>query len=221
CNEWEVIDLGVMVPTARILEVARQEAVDVIGLSGLISPSLDEMAFVAAELEREQFTVPLLIGGATTSRAHTALRIAPAYSAPVVHVLDASRAVPIAAALRDPARREALHAEIAASYAALRAEREGEHEGHLASLEEARSRRGTLDLGGPAIAPSFTGVRAYRDWPLADLRARIDWTPFFRTWEFTGSHPAILDDPVRGAAARDLWADANALLDELERDGTL
>ncbi|MEZ4378332.1 MAG: methionine synthase [Gemmatimonadales bacterium] len=221
CNEWEVIDLGVMVPTARILEVARQEAVDVIGLSGLITPSLDEMAFVAAELEREQFTVPLLIGGATTSRAHTALRIAPAYSAPVVHVLDASRAVPIAAALRDPARREALHAETAASYAALRAEREGEHEGHLASLEEARSRRGTLDLGVPAIAPSFTGVRAYRDWPLADLRDRIDWTPFFRTWEFTGSHPAILDDPVRGAAARDLWADANALLDELERDGTL
>jgi len=221
CNEWEVIDLGVMVPMATILETARREAVDLIGLSGLITPSLDEMAFVAAELEREHFTTPLLIGGATTSRAHTALRIAPRYRAPVVHVLDASRAVPVAAALRDPTRREELAAQVRDEYAALRREREGEHEGQLAPLAEARTARAAVDWSRPVPQPAIQGVTSFDAWPLADLRTRIDWTPFFRTWELPGTYPALLDDPVQGAAARDLFRDAQAVLDELERDGTL
>ncbi len=221
CNEWDVIDLGVMVPTATILETARRERVDLIGLSGLITPSLDEMAFVAGELEREGFSTPLLIGGATTSRAHTALRIAPRYSGPVVHVLDASRAVPVAAALRDPGRRAVYAAQIADEYAALRTEREGEHEGNLLSLAEARAARATIDLRAPAPRPARPGVTAFDRWPIADLRDRIDWTPFFRTWELDGAFPAILDDPRQGAAARELHRDALALLEELERDGRL
>jgi 5-methyltetrahydrofolate--homocysteine methyltransferase len=216
CNEWEVIDLGVMVPTATILETARREAVDLIGLSGLITPSLDEMSFVAAELEREGFDLPLLIGGATTSKAHTALRIEPNYSAPVVHVLDASRAVPIAAALRDPDRRAALHAETAAEYGRIRREREGEHEASLISLAEARAQRATIDLSVAATPPQFTGIRSFATWPVADLRPRIDWTPFFRTWELQGSYPTILEHPDQGGVARDLFRDANLVLDELE-----
>ncbi len=221
CNEWDVIDLGVMVPTATILETARSERVDLIGLSGLITPSLDEMAFVAGELEREGCTTPLLIGGATTSRVHTALRIAPRYSGPVVHVLDASRAVPVAAALRDPERRVAYASQVADEYAALRAEREGEHEGNLLSLAEARAARATIDLSAPAPRPARPGVTAFDGWPIADLRDRIDWTPFFRTWELDGAYPAILDHPVQGEVARELHRDALALLDELERGGRL
>ncbi len=221
CNEWEVIDLGVMVPTAKILETARAEGVDLVGLSGLITPSLDEMAFVAGELEREGFTLPLLIGGATTSRAHTALRIAPRYSGPVVHVLDASRAVPVAAALRDPGRREAFFAEVSAEYDALRAEREGEHEGTLLPIAEARALAAPLALDTPVLQPATAGILPFDSWPLEDLRHRIDWTPFFRTWELKGIYPAILDDPVQGQAARDLFRDAEALLDELAAGGLL
>ncbi len=221
CNEWEVIDLGVMVPAAKILETAARENVDLIGLSGLITPSLDEMAFVASELERTGCTTPLLIGGATTSKAHTALRIAPAYSAPVVHVLDASRAVPVAGTLHDPARRTAFAAEINAEYARVRAEREGEHEGPLTPLEDARERRLAPDLSIAVPQPSFRGTRIFDAWPLADLRPYIDWTPFFRAWELSGNYPAILDDPTHGAAARDLFADAERLLDEIERTGAL
>ncbi|MEP6590294.1 MAG: methionine synthase [Gemmatimonadota bacterium] len=221
CNEWEVIDLGVMVPVARILETAKREGVDLVGLSGLITPSLDEMAFVAAEFEREGLNIPLLIGGATTSRLHTALRIAPAYSGPVVHVLDASRAVPVASALRDGARREEFAAGIATEYAQLRAEREGEHEGSMLPLEAARASAITLDLTLPVPVPAFLGVRAFDNWPLADLRTHIDWTPFFRTWELSGSYPTILDDPAQGAVARELFRDANAALDELEQGGRL
>jgi len=221
CNEWEVIDLGVMVPAAQILETAVREQVDLIGLSGLITPSLDEMAHVAGELERAGFRTPLLIGGATTSRAHTALRIAPQYSSPVVHVLDASRAVPVASALRDPARREEFARQVDAEYRQLRLEREGEHEGNLVSLEEARASRIELDLSLPAPRPNVTGVRSFSGWPIADLRQRIDWTPFFRSWELKGSFPALLDDPEQGPAARDLYRDAEGILDELERTGAL
>ncbi len=221
CNEWEVIDLGVMVPTARILEVARAEQVDLVGLSGLITPSLDEMAFVASEFERERLDIPLLIGGATTSRAHTALRIAPRYTGPVVHVLDASRAVPVAAALRDPARRDDYARQIRDEYDEVRRAREGERTGPLLSLAEARAARGTLDLGLAATQPTFLGARAIEGWSIAELRDCIDWTPFFATWEMKGSHPAILDDPVRGAAARDLYRDAQRLLDELEASAAL
>ncbi|MES2123572.1 MAG: methionine synthase [Gemmatimonadota bacterium] len=221
CNEWEVIDLGVMVPVAKILETAQREKVDLVGLSGLITPSLDEMAFVAAEFERAGLNIPLLIGGATTSRLHTALRIAPAYSGPVVHVLDASRAVPVASSLRDADKRDAFAAGIAAEYEKLRIEREGEHEGSMIPLEQARANPARIDLTLPAPRPAFLGVRAFDNWPLSDLRQRIDWTPFFRTWELTGSYPTILDHPEQGAVASDLFREANAALDELERSGAL
>ena len=221
CNEWDVIDLGVMVPCATIVETARREKVDLVGLSGLITPSLDEMAFVASEFEREGLDIPLLVGGATTSKAHTALRIAPAYSGPVVHVLDASRAVPVASALRDPARRGAFAADVAADFARIRAEREGEHEGPLTPIADARDAALHLDLAIPVPAPTFLGTRTFDNWPLADLRTRIDWTPFFQAWELKGAYPAILDDPTHGHAARELFTDAGHLLDELEKSGAL
>ena len=221
CNEWDVVDLGVMVPAAKILETAKAENVDLVGLSGLITPSLDEMAFVATEFERTGSTIPLLIGGATTSKAHTALRIAPGYSQPVVHVLDASRAVPVASALRDPVRRIEMAAQISTEYAKIRAEREGEHEGSLVPIAEARAHHLRIDLAIPVPQPSFIGLRTFDAWPLADLRARIDWTPFFQTWEMQGAYPAIFESPVNGQAARDLFRDAEKVLDELERSGAL
>ncbi len=221
CNEWDVIDLGVMVPAATILATARAEQVDLVGLSGLITPSLDEMAFVASEFEREQLHVPLLIGGATTSKAHTALRIAPAYSGPVVHVLDASRAVPVASALRDPVQRSALADRTAAEYARIRAERAGEHATSLITLADARANRLQVDLATTVPVPARTGVRAFDDWPLRELRRYIDWTPFFQAWEMRGAYPVIFDDPDRGDAARELFDDAQRLLDEIERDRLL
>ena len=221
CNEWDVIDLGVMVPVAQILETARREQVDLVGLSGLITPSLDEMAFVASEFEREGLDIPILIGGATTSRAHTALRLAPAYSGPVVHVLDASRAVPVAGALRDPARREAFAADIRVEYAKVRAERAGEHEGPLLTLADARTNRFRVDLAPEPPVPAFLGVRSFDTWPLADLRPYIDWTPFFQAWEMSGAFPAILKHPQHGTAASELYRDAIRVLDELERSGGL
>ena len=195
CNEWEVIDLGVMVSAATILETARREKVDLVGLSGLITPSLDEMAFVASEFKREGLDIPILIGGATTSRAHTAIRIAPEYDGAVVHVLDASRAVPVASALRDPARRPAFVAGIDAEYAKVRADRAGEHEGTLLSLADARANRLQVDLSIAAPVPTFFGVRTFDAWPIADLRRYIDWTPFFQTWEMSGVYPAIFKHP--------------------------
>src|SRR5262249_12451172 len=154
-----------------------------VGLSGLITPSLDEMAFVASEFERSGMTTPLLIGGATTSRVHTAVRIAPNYTAPAVHVLDASRAVPVASALRDPVRRPEFAADISNEYARVRAEREGEHEGTLVPIVEAREQRLQIDLSTTPPVPAFTGVRQFDRWPIGDLRQFIDWTPFFQTWE--------------------------------------
>src|SRR5690606_7977842 len=221
CNEWEVIDLGVMVPAAQILEIAVREQVDLIGLSGLITPSLDEMAHVAGEMERAGFTTPLLIGGATTSRAHTALRIAPQYSSPVVHVLDASRAVPVASSLRDPARREEFARQLDEAYRQLRLGREGEHEGNLLSLEEARASRITLDLSVPAPRPDARGVTCATGWPIGDLRQRIAWPPCFRGWELKGPCPALVEDGDQGQPARDLYRDAGHILDELERRGAL
>ena len=202
CNEWDVIDLGVMVPVAKILAMAKSEKVDLVGLSGLITPSLDEMAFVAAEFEREKLDIPILIGGATTSKAHTAMRIAPAYSGPVVHVLDASRAVGVAGALWDKARRPEFAAKINEEYAKVRADRAGEHQGALITIEDARSNRFQVDLSITPPVPSFLGVRAFDQWPLAELRNKIDWTPFFQTWEMQGAYPAILKHPVHGKARR-------------------
>ncbi len=212
CNNYEVIDLGVMVPTARILEAARAEAVDVVGLSGLITPSLEEMAHVAAEMEREGFRLPLLIGGATTSRAHTAVKIAPRYSGLVIHVADASRAVGVVSELLGDGA-AAYAARVLADQQRLRVDRAGRRE-RIArvSIDAARANRASADFSVPAPRPSFLGVRTFDDYPLADLAEGIDWSPFFQAWELKGSYPAILDDAVVGESARRVFEDAQAML---------
>ncbi|MBM3899243.1 MAG: methionine synthase [Gemmatimonadetes bacterium] len=217
CNNFEVIDLGVMVPAAKILEAARTHDVDIIGLSGLITPSLEEMAFLASELEREQWTVPLLIGGATTSKVHTAVKIAPNYSAPVVHVLDASRAVGVAGSLLSDGLRENFVEEVRTEYQQAREARAArQNDATRQRLEEARANKVALSWAGVTPPrPSFEGVRVFDDVPLEELVPRIDWTPFFQTWELAGSYPAILDDPVVGEAARNLWRDAQGMLDKI------
>jgi len=217
CNNFEVIDLGVMVPAAKILEAARTHDVDIIGLSGLITPSLEEMAFLASELEREQWTVPLLIGGATTSKVHTAVKIAPNYSAPVVHVLDASRAVGVAGSLLSDGLRENFVEEVRTEYQQVREARAArQNDATRQRLEEARANKVALSWAGVTPPrPSFEGVRVFDDVPLEELVPRIDWTPFFQTWELAGSYPAILDDPVVGEAARNLWRDAQGMLDKI------
>ena len=212
-----------MVPAARILEKAIEIDADLIGLSGLITPSLDEMTHVASEMERQGFTIPLLIGGATTSRTHTAVKIAPAYSGPVVHVIDASRAVGVAGALVQPDRREAFVAGIRDEYETVRRERAGSRakEKRL-TVAEARANHVPIDWSAVTPPrPTFLGPRTFADYPLAELVDFIDWTPFFTTWEMRGAYPAILDDPRLGAAARDLHRDALALLDRLVGDGRL
>jgi 5-methyltetrahydrofolate--homocysteine methyltransferase len=221
CNNFAVTDLGVMVPAARILERARETGADVIGLSGLITPSLDEMAYVAEQLEREGFDRPLLIGGATTSRLHTALRIAQRYSGPVMHVADASRAVGVVARLLQPGQAAGFAAEVRADQAALRESYGEGREHHLVPLPAARARRLVPDLARAAPRPAEPGPTVIAPWPLADLVERIDWTPFFHAWELRGTWPALLDDPERGAAARDLWRDAQALLGRVVRDRRL
>jgi 5-methyltetrahydrofolate--homocysteine methyltransferase len=215
CNDYEVVDLGVMVPAARILETARELKADFIGLSGLITPSLDEMIHVASEMEREGFTIPLLIGGATTSRVHTAVKIAPAYSGPVVHVVDASRAVGVAGALVDPARQAGFVDEVAAEYETVRQDHSARQaREHRLTLAEAQANHFPIAWSGgpPPPRPTYLGVRAFERYPLADLVDVIDWSPFFATWELRGAYPAILDDPRLGATARDLHADALKLL---------
>ncbi|HEU5049346.1 MAG TPA: methionine synthase [Gemmatimonadales bacterium] len=212
CNNFEVIDLGVMVPAARILETARAEGVDLIGLSGLITPSLEEMAFVAGELEREAFDVPLLIGGATTSRAHTAVKIEPAYRrGPTIHVLDASRAVGVASNLLSDTLRDDYVTGVREEYRALRASRAGRAGERLQPIAQARAARPDV-AWTDAPSPAFTGVRIFDDYPLGEIVARIDWTPFFQSWELRGHYPAILTDPEVGAAASSLFADAERML---------
>ncbi len=216
CNGYEVIDLGVMVPCERILAVARERQADAIGLSGLITPSLDEMVHVARELRAAGFTVPLLIGGATTSAAHTALKIAPEYPHPVVHVPDASRVAGVVARLLNPETRTAFAAELAAEQAQRRAGFARRSERPLLSLAEARARRLPVDWTTcPIDRPEWLGVRVLRPLPLAALVEYIDWTPFFHVWELRGRYPAVLDDPARGAEARRLFADAQALLADI------
>jgi 5-methyltetrahydrofolate--homocysteine methyltransferase len=215
CNNYDVIDLGVMVPCERILERAKEEKADMIGLSGLITPSLDEMVHVAKEMERQGFKLPLLIGGATTSRAHTAVKIAPHYSEPVVHVLDASRAVPVTTSLLSDDGREAFVAEHRAAYEALRKAHSASRQ-QVVSLETARGRRTPIEWRAEDLpVPEFTGMRVLNDFPLATLREFIDWTPFFHTWELKGVYPRILDHPEQGAQARQIFAEANALLDQI------
>jgi len=213
CNNYEVIDLGVMVPCERILEVAQREKVDIIGLSGLITPSLDEMVHVAREMERQGLKLPLLIGGATTSRAHTAVKIAPHYSEPVVHVLDASRAVPVTTSLLSDEGKPAFVAKHRSEYEALRKTHASPRQ-ELVSLEAARARRSPIEWRAEDIpTPAFTGVRRLDNFPLATLREFIDWTPFFHTWELKGVYPRILEDQKYGEQARQILADANRLLD--------
>ena len=215
CNNYEVIDLGVMVPCEKILERAKTEKADLIGLSGLITPSLDEMVHVAREMERQGFKVPLLIGGATTSRRHTAIKIAPHYSEPVVHVLDASRAVPVTTSLLSDEGKPAFVAQYRSEYEALRAAHSAPRL-QVVSLETARSRRTPIDWRPEDLpVPGFTGVRALKDFPLATLRDYIDWSPLFHTWGLKGVYPRILEHPGQGAQARQIFAEANSLLDTI------
>ncbi len=216
CNGYEVIDLGVMVPWPKILEVAKTEDVDMIGLSGLITPSLDEMVTVAEEMQRAQMTIPLLIGGATTSKVHTALRIEPAYTAgPVIHVLDASRAVGVASKLLSDTLRDDFVSETAAEYAHVRDVRAGRGQSKLLSLEDARANGYDPYLSDKSAPPLQPGLHVFDDWSLADLREVIDWTPFFRAWELHGNYPAILTDDMVGESARSLYDDAQKMLDQI------
>jgi 5-methyltetrahydrofolate--homocysteine methyltransferase len=213
CNNYEVIDMGVMVPCEKILERARAVNADLIGLSGLITPSLDEMVHVAREMERQGFKLPLLIGGATTSRAHTAVKIAPHYSEPVVHIVDASRAVPVTTSLLSDEGKPAFVARHRADYEAIR-KAHSAPKLTVVSLEEARKRRTPIRWRAEDIpTPSFTGVRVLDNFPLATLREFIDWTPFFHTWELKGVYPRIFEHETQGALARQLFTEANALLD--------
>ena len=213
CNNYEVIDMGVMVPCEKILERAKAEKADMIGLSGLITPSLDEMVHVAREMERQGFKLPLLIGGATTSRAHTAVKIAPHYSEPVVHVLDASRAVPVTTSLLSDERKSAFVAQHRADYEALRKAHSAPRS-TVVSLETARKRRTPIEWRAEDLPPTaFTGVRVLDNFPLATLRAFIDWTPFFHTWGLKGVYPRILEHEGQGVQARQIFTEANALLD--------
>ncbi|WKW11126.1 methionine synthase [Pseudogemmatithrix spongiicola] len=216
CNNFEVVDLGVMVPCAKILEAAREHNADMIGLSGLITPSLEEMAFVASEMQREGWTIPLLIGGATTSKVHTAVKIAPNYTGPVVHVLDASRAVGVASSLTSDGLKDQFVREVADEYEAVRKHRAARQKDQKRqTIAEARANKPKLTWTGDAPAPSFEGVRVFDEFPLEELVPRIDWTPFFQTWELAGSYPAILEDKVVGEAARNLWNDAQAMLEKI------
>ncbi|WP_326523155.1 methionine synthase [Sphingomonas sp.] len=215
CNGFEVVDLGVMVPWSKILEAANENDADMIGLSGLITPSLDEMVTVAEEMKRTGMTMPLLIGGATTSRVHTALRIAPAYDGPVVHVLDASRAVGVATTLVSDTIRDEFVAKTAQDYEAVRISRANKGQNELLSLAKARANPFVADMALKPPAPAKPGVHIFRDWDLNDLRQMIDWTPFFRAWELAGNFPAILDDAVVGESAKSLYADAQAMLDRI------
>ncbi|MGR3249475.1 MAG: methionine synthase [Paracoccus sp. (in: a-proteobacteria)] len=215
CNNFEVIDLGVMVPAQKILQVARDEKVDLIGLSGLITPSLDEMVHVASEMEREGFDIPLLIGGATTSKIHTAVKISPRFTrSQAVYVTDASRAVGVASSLLSASQKDAYIDGIRAEYAEV-ADRHERSEAAKQRLPLAAARANALKIDWSAYkptAPGFTGTRVIDDWDLAQIARYIDWTPFFQTWELKGVYPRILDDEKQGEAARQLFAEAQEML---------
>jgi 5-methyltetrahydrofolate--homocysteine methyltransferase len=221
CNNYEVIDMGVMVPCEKILERAKTERADLIGLSGLITPSLDEMVHVAREMERQGFKLPLLIGGATTSRAHTAIKIAPHYSEPVVHVLDASRAVPVTTSLLSDDGKPTFVAQHRADYEALRKSHSSPR-AKAVSIEEARARRTPIVWRAEDLpVPSFTGACVLDKFPLATLRNFIDWSPFFHTWGLKGIFPRIFDHPEQGAQARQIYAEANTLLDVIIKENLI
>ena len=220
CNNFDVVDLGVMVPCAKILQTARDEKVDIIGLSGLITPSLEEMAYVAREMEREGLTIPLLIGGATTSRVHTAVKIEPGYSGPTVYVQDASRSVGVCSSLLSDDLKTGFVHDVKVEYEKIRIDRKGRKaESKRHTLAEARQHGLKTDWQTYAPPrPCLPGLKVFKDYPLADISAYIDWTPFFQTWELAGRYPQILDDAIVGVQARELWRDAQALLDTVVRE---
>ena len=220
CNNFEVIDLGVMVPARKILDAAKEHDADIIGLSGLITPSLDEMVNFAVEMEREGLEIPLLIGGATTSRAHTAVKVAPRRSGPVVWVKDASRSVPVAAALLDDRQRPALLEATEKDYASLRERHAQKNERPMLTLEKARANRTPIDWDGytPPVPAQGLGVREFLDYDVAELREYIDWQPFFNAWEMKGRFPDILNNPASGETARKLYDDAQEMLDTLIKE---
>ncbi len=217
CNNFEIIDLGVMVPSAKILQTAREKGADVIGLSGLITPSLEEMVHNAKEMQREGFDIPLLIGGATTSQTHTAVKIAPGYEQPVIHVKDASRAVGVVQNLVSEGRKAGYAEQIAEDYERVRRKHAGRRsKTTLTTLEKARANRTKIDWEGyRPPKPNVLGVRTFDDYALQDIRPYIDWTPFFHSWQLKGSYPGILDDPDKGVEAKQLFADAQGLLDRI------
>jgi len=215
CNNYEVIDMGVMVPAEKILERAKTEKADMIGLSGLITPSLDEMVHVAKEMERQSFKLPLLIGGATTSRAHTAVKIAPHYSEPVVHVLDASRAVPVTTSLLSEDGKAEFVAQHRAEYETIRKNHSAPKQS-VVPIKTARARRTPIEWRAEDVPmPAFTGVRVLDNFPLATLREFIDWSPLFHAWGLKGIYPRILDHEEQGEQARQIFKEANALLDTI------
>ncbi|MBN8500405.1 MAG: methionine synthase [Sphingomonadales bacterium] len=215
CNGYEVIDLGVMVPWSKIIETAVTEQADMIGLSGLITPSLDEMVTMAEEMQRAGLTMPLLIGGATTSKVHTALRIDPAYDGPVIHVLDASRAVGVASQLLSDTQAAPFIKATAEDYQHVRDVRSGKDPSVLLSLADARANAFKADMSEKAPPPEQPGLHVFEDWDLADLADIFDWTPFFRAWELAGTYPAVLSDEVVGESARALFTDAKAMLERI------
>jgi 5-methyltetrahydrofolate--homocysteine methyltransferase len=217
CNNFEVIDLGVMVPAQKILDTAREHNADIIGLSGLITPSLEEMSQVAREMQRQDFHIPLLIGGATTSRAHTALKIEPHYKSPTVWVKDASRAVGVAQSLVSKDLVDAFMSKVRAEYAEVRERHRNRGPGkQLVSLGKARSQRFTCDWANyQPPQPRQPGITVFEDYDLAELRRYIDWSPFFNAWELAGRYPAILTDEIVGAQASELFRDAQAMLDQM------
>ncbi|GJQ62154.1 MAG: methionine synthase [Melioribacteraceae bacterium] len=217
CNNYDVIDLGVMVPADKILSTAVEKNVDIIGLSGLITPSLDEMVHVAAEMERLNINKPLLIGGATTSRVHTAVKIAPNYNGPIVHVLDASRSVPVVGELLNPRTRSEFSDKMKSEYKQVKKQHaERQTEKTFISLEEARKNKFTPDWKSYDIPkPNFSGVKSFNNYPLDEIRKYIDWTPFFMTWELKGKYPSIFEDEKYGSEAQKLFDDANKIIDEI------
>lgn len=223
CNGYDVIDLGVMVPSERILETARDQAVQIVGLSGLITPSLDEMVHVAGELEREGFDIPLLIGGATTSVAHTAVRVEGRYRGPTVHVLDASRAVGVVSKLLSSKERAGFVARKREEYSQVRERHEGRREKRvLLPIAEARANSFPIDWASHrSTMPRSTGLQVIPDQSISELVSYIDWTPFFQAWELKGTYPDILSDPDRGVAATELLEDAQELLGQIVRDRLL
>lgn len=217
CNNYEIIDIGVMVPADKILQTAKDENVDIIGLSGLITPSLDEMVHVAKEMQRQGFTIPLLIGGATTSRVHTAVKIAPHYDYPVVHVNDASRSVPVAGVLISKENRDEFIAKTNEDYERIRLQHAGANAANkFLSLAEARRNKVKIDWTNSDLkTPAFIGNKTFNNFDLAELVDYIDWTPFFHSWEMKGSYPKILKDPERGVEATKLFEDAQSMLQKI------